>query len=280
RGAATGDRHRSAARRPERRSRHDHSRRDDRAHPSRTQRPAGAHAGGGRTMSGSSRHQAASQSAAAQLGDLALLAGLCVLALLVLRTTYGGTGYLISGGAGIATGLALSCGAAALGVPALVVAAGAVAAYFLVGLAVPGPKSFAGLASLAGNGWKQLLTTLPPIGDSGPLLGIPFLLGLVAATLGGSLALRCRPSFAPLGAPAALFAATILLGMPTAPTLLLGAAFVAVALGWASLRYHRTRPTVQHGARQTTRIALGLAMLALAAFGASAIGPGLPLAKA
>src|SRR5262249_47583984 len=105
-----------------------------------------------------------------------------------------------------------------------------------------GPKSSAGPASLAGNGWKQLLTTLPPIGDSGPLLGIPFLLGLVAATLGGSLALRCRPSFAPLGAPAALFAAAILLGMPTAPTLLLGAAFVAVALGWASLRHHRTPP--------------------------------------
>ncbi len=218
--------------------------------------------------------------AVAQLGDLVLLAALCVLAILVLRTTYGGTGYLISGGAGVATGLVLSYGAAALGVPALVVAVATVGAYFLVGLAVPGPRSLGGLASLAGNGWKQLLTTLPPIGDSGPLLGIPFLLGLVAATLGGSLALRCKPSFAPLRAPAALFAATILLGMPTAPTLLLGASFVAIALGWASLRYHRTRPTVQHGARQTTRLALGLAMLAVAAFGASAIGPGLPLAKA
>jgi hypothetical protein len=209
-----------------------------------------------------------------------LLAALCLLALLVLRTTYGGTGYLVSGSAGIATGLVLSYAGAVLRVPALVVALGTVAAYFLAGLAVPGPRSLAGLAGLAGNGWKQLLTTLPPIGDSGPLLGIPFLLGLVAATLGGSLALRCKPAFAPLGAPAALLAATILLGMPTAPTLLLGAAFVAVALGWASLRYHRSRPTVQHGARQTTRIALGLAMLALAAFGASAIGPGLPLAKA
>lgn len=217
---------------------------------------------------------------AVQLGDLVLLAGLCVLALLVLRTTYGGTGYLISGGAGIAAGLLLSYGGAALGVPALVVAVATVGAYFLVGLAVPGPKSLAGLASLAGNGWKQLLTTLPPIGNSGPLLGIPFLLCLVAATLGGSLALRCKPSFAPLGAPAALLAMAILLGMPTAPTLPLGAAFVALALGWASLRYHRTRPAVQHGARQTTRIALGLAMLALAGFGASAIGPGLPLAKA
>ncbi|HEY3090700.1 MAG TPA: transglutaminase-like domain-containing protein [Jatrophihabitantaceae bacterium] len=231
-----------------------------------------------------SRHQAASQRRSAslvgQLSDLVLLAGLCVLALLVLRTTYGGTGYLISGGAGIATGLVLSYGAVALGVPALAVAVATVGAYFLVGLAVPGPRSFAGLASLAGNGWKQLLTTLPPIGESGPLLGIPFLLGLVAATLGGSLALRCKPSLAPLAAPAALLAATILLGMPTAPTLLLGAAFVAVALGWASLRHHRTRPTVQHGSRQTTRIALGLGMLALAAFGASAIGPGLPLAKA
>ena len=226
------------------------------------------------------RHAGTKRLITMQLGDLVLLAALCVLALLVLRTTYGGTGYLVSGGAGIATGLALSYAGAALGVPALVVALGTVAAYFIVGLAVPGPRSVPGLAGLAGNGWKQLLTTLPPIGSSGPLLGIPFLLGLVAAALGGSLALRYKAAFAPLGAPAALLAATILLGMPTAPPLLLGAAFVAVALGWASLRYHRIQPTVQHGARQTTRIACGLAMLALAAFGASAIGPGLPLAKA
>jgi hypothetical protein len=234
-------------------------------------------------MSGPRRHRhgrAHERRVAAQLSDLVLLAGLCVLALLVLRTTYGGTGYLVSGGAGIATGLVLSYAGAALRVPAPVVALATVAAYFLVGLAVPGPRSLAGLVSLTGNGWKQLLTTLPPVGDTGPLLGIPFLLGLVAAALGGSLALRCKPSFAPLGAPAALLAATILIGTPTAPTLLLGAAFVAVAVGWASLRHHRTRPTVQHGARQTSRIALGLAMLALAAFGASAIGPGLPLAKA
>src|SRR5215468_6144336 len=165
-------------------------------------------------MSTPTRHHAGTKRRITmQLGDLVLLAALCLLALLVLRTTYGGTGYLISGGAGIATGLVLSYAGAALGASALVVALGTVAAYFIVGLAVPGPRSVAGLAGLAGNGWKQLLTTLPPIG-SGLLLGIPFLLGLVAAALGGSLALRCKPAFAPLGAPAALLAATILLGMP------------------------------------------------------------------
>jgi transglutaminase-like putative cysteine protease len=136
------------------------------------------------------------------------------------------------------------------------------------------------MAGLAGHGWKQLLTTLPPIGTSGPLLGLPFLLGLSAAALGSTLALRTRPSFAPLAAPAALFAASILLGMPRASSLLLGGAFVAVALGWAAARHHRTRPTVQHGSRQTTRLALALAMLGVAALGASAIGPGLPLAGA
>src|SRR5882757_1808969 len=148
----------------------------------------------------------------AQLGDLALLAVLCVLALLVLRTTYGGSAYLVAGGIGVAVGLIVSYAGAVLGVPALVVAAATVVAYFAVGLVVPGPKSLSGLVDLAGHGWKQLLTTLPPIGESGPLLGIPFLLGLAAAALGGTLALRTRPSFAPLFAPAALFATTILLG--------------------------------------------------------------------
>jgi len=147
----------------------------------------------------------------AQLGDLALLTVLCVLALLVLRTTYGGTGYLVAGGIGIAIGLIVSYAGAALAVPALLVAAATVAAYFVIGLVVPGPKSLSGLVNLAGHGWKQLLTTLPPIGNSGPLLGIPFLLGLAAAALGGTLALRTKPSFAPLFAPMALFATTILL---------------------------------------------------------------------
>lgn len=216
----------------------------------------------------------------AQLGDLAFLAALCVIALLALRTTYGGTGYLMSGCIGIAAGLVISYAGAALAVPVLLVAVATVAAYFLVGLVVPGPKSLSGLNSLAVHGWKQLLTTLPPIGDSGPLLGLPFLLGLAAAALGGTLALRTKPSFAPLFAPAALFATTILLGLGKATTLPLGAAFVAVALGWAAVRHQRTRPIVQHGARQTTRLVLAVGMLAVAALGASAIGPGFPLAKA
>ena len=241
---------------------------------------------GGSVAGAPSRHRRAatapkrSATLVAQLGDLVFLAALCVIALLVLRTTYGGSGYLMSGGIGIAVGLIISYAAAALAVPVLLVAVATVAAYFLVGLVVPGPKSLSGLNSLAVHGWKQLLTTLPPIGDSGPLLGIPFLLGLAAAALGGTLALRTKPSFAPLFAPAALLAATILLGLPRATTLPLGASFVAVALGWAAVRHQRTRPTVQHGSRQTTRIALGIGMLAAGAVGASAIGPGFPLAKA
>jgi hypothetical protein len=103
---------------------------------------------------------------------------------------------------------------------------------------------------------------------------------LAAAALGGTLALRSKPAFAPLLAPVALFATTILLGRPTALPPAIGAAFVAVALGWAAIRHHRTRPIVQHGVRQTTRIGLGVGMLAVAALGASALGPGLPLADA
>ncbi len=215
-----------------------------------------------------------------QLGDLVLLATLCVFGLLVLGSTYGGTGYLFAGCVGVLAGMLVAYAGAVLALPALAVAALTVVTYFLVGLLVPGPRSLRGLIDLAGHGWKQLLTTLPPIGSSGPLLGLPFLLGLAAAALGGSLALRTRPSFGPLLAPAALFAAAILLGMPKASTLPLGATFVAVALGWASVRHHRTRPIVRHGSRQITRIAIAMAMLAVAAVGASAIGPGLPLAKA
>jgi hypothetical protein len=230
------------------------------------------------------RHQATlartGRTRAARLVEMTLLAALCALALLVLRPTYGGNGYLIAGGAGVAAGLVVGYAGAALDVSALLVAAVTVMAYFAVGLVVPGPGSLSGLVDLAGHGWKQLLTTLPPVGDSGPLLGLPFLLGLSAAALGGSLALRTRLSFAPLLAPSGLLAATILLGPPASSTLPLGAGFVAAALAWAAVRHQRTRPPVQNGARQTTRVALGAAMLAVAALGASVIGPGLPLAKA
>src|SRR4051794_12602014 len=150
-----------------------------------------------------SRHRSTQSVWLSQAADLVLLTALCMLALLGLRSTYGGTAYLIAGAAGVATGLLVGAAGAALTVPALGVAAATVVAYFVVGLAVPGPRSVAGLLELAGHGWKQLLTTLPPIGGSGPLPGLPFLLGLAAATLGSSLALRTRPSFGPLFAPAA-----------------------------------------------------------------------------
>lgn len=216
----------------------------------------------------------------AGLGEMALLAALCVISLLCLHSTYGGTTYLVAGCIGVALGLVVGYGSAAARLPALVAATLAVVAYFAGGLLVPGPRSLDGLVQLAGNGWKQLLTTLPPIGNSGPLVALPFLMGLAAAALGSSLALRMRASFLPLLAPVALLAGAILLGMPTAPTVLLAAASTAAALGWAAIRHQRSRPTVQHGARQTTRAALGIAMLAAAAVGASAIGPAMPLAEA
>lgn len=209
------------------------------------------------------------------LVDAAFLSALFIVALLGFRTTYTGWGFLLAGGAGLALGVLAGHVASALRRPMIAVAAMTVAVFFLLGGlvamrgsgGVPTPATLIGLADLGVHGWKQLLTTLPPVDGAGPLLVIPYILGLLCGAGGFTLARRVSLSAAPIGAPFAVLVAVILLGTGEAAGLL-GAVFAAVGTGWLAVRAARHRSgTRAGGMRSVTAVVLvgaaaGLVLLA------------------
>ena len=224
----------------------------------------------------------------ADLSDGAFLSALALLAMVGFRTTYDGWAYLAVGAVGLALGLLIAHLANVLRQPAVVLAAMTVAAFFLLGGAValrtraaagvlPTAGSLRGLAEQSVHGWKDLLTTLPPVDGSGPLLVLPYLLGLLGGAVGFCLARRTRAGLAPVGAPSAMLVTVILLGTanPAARTLQ-GVVFGTVALCWASVRAHRQRPSARNGTGRATRVAVAGALLFTAAAAAAVLGPSLP----
>ena len=207
------------------------------------------------------------------------------------RDTFNGWSYLVAAGAGLVLGILLAHLAKVLDKPAVLVAVFAVVAFFLFGgaialhsdgplAALPLPGTLTELADQSVHGWKDLLTTLAPV-DGGPLLTLPYLMGLVAGALGMALAGRVRSPWVPALAPVAYLAAVILLGIQT-PTRLrtIGIAFAALVVVWIAVRARRTqRRAVQGGASWRSR---GLAALLVAGAAVAAVGvaPVLPGADA
>lgn len=218
-------------------------------------------------------------------GALVLLGAL---ALLGLRTSYEGWTYLLVGLLGLVLGVLLGQLAHLLRQPVITLAVLTVAAFFLLGGAValhprglsaslPLPATLATLAHQGIYGWKELLTTLPPVAGDGPLLVLPYLLGLVAGAGGMALATRLRSPMLPVLAPVLLLAAVILLGVQHPTDLLVqGGLVAAVALGWVALRAARLRPPLQSGTGGTARAASGLLLVTLAAGLGVLAGPSMP----
>jgi hypothetical protein len=222
------------------------------------------------------------------LVDAGLLAVLVALALLGLRTSYSGWLYLVAGLVGLLLGIVIAHFANALRQPMIAVAAMTLAVFFLLGGAValrstaiggvlPSGATLHGLADESVHGWKDLLTTLPPVDGGGPLLVLPYILGLLGGVGGLCLARRTKPAFAPVLAPGAVLVMVILLGAKSpADRLLQGAAFGVVALGWAALRTQRLRPPLQNGSGRLMRAVTVGVLLAVAGVGAAVLGPHVP----
>lgn len=219
--------------------------------------------------------------------DALLLFGCGAVACYGFHDTFVGWTYLLAGLLGLALGIALAHLATRLGQPVIVLAVLTVATFFLLGGAValhglggtavlPLPDTLARLADSSVHGWKELLTTLPPV-DGGPLLTLPYLLGLVAGATGMSAAERLRSAILPTLVPIALMATVILLGVQTPEqTAVLGAVFAALVVVWAVVRGRRNRTVRHQGGRRLSRrltavgLCLGSALLAVA------LGPQLP----
>lgn len=218
--------------------------------------------------------------------DLLFVLGLGTIAMYGFADTFHGWTFLLAGVLGLLLGALLAHLAVELAQPVVVLALFVVVAFFLLGGAVAGPDSAASalplpdtlvdLADKSVHGWKELLTTLPPV-DGGPLLALPYLLGLVAGAGTLTLARRLRSAYLPLVGALSLLTAVILLGVQSATHLLvIGVLFAALGVTWVVIRARWLSQTVNIGSRSTSRLLMGAALCGVAALGAVVIGPHLP----
>jgi hypothetical protein len=218
-------------------------------------------------------------------GFLLVLGMLCIYGL---HDSFSGPGYLVAGAAGLVFGIALALLVKRLNQPAIVLAGLVAAAFFLLGGAValnglggtallPVPQTLSELAKTAVQGWKNMLTTLPPV-DNGTLLALPYLLGLVAGALGMRVADGVSWVPAPAVVVGALLAIVILMGVQhPSHADLYGAALAGGALAWMMVRAQRGRPQyVSGGSLRISRWLSGALLCAGATVFAGLLGTHLP----
>jgi hypothetical protein len=226
------------------------------------------------------------------LVDAVFVLALTATALVGLGSTYTETEFWWIGMTGALLAVLTTVGVAVmLRLPSVVAVVGVVAWYFLLGpvlclrqqgAAAPGPESWRLLVDEALYGWKDLLTTLPPVDGESGLLVLPWLMGLVAGLLGAVLSLvrTRRPRVAaplPLVAPLALLALVILLGVSRPEALWVqGSAFAVLALAWLGLRYARVAAPVTSTQDNTrgklARLGAGAALVGIAGLLALPVG--------
>lgn len=142
---------------------------------------------------------------------------------------------------------------------------------------LPTLVSLQSLGQLAIGGWKDLLTTLPPVAGDGPFVGLPYLLGLAYGSIALPAARSKRP-FVALLPPIGLLVSVILLGTAqNAFAVPMGLSFAALAFAWASWRYRQVRRLkTASGRSDRTQVVFGAGLLALAVGGGYLLGGFLP----
>jgi hypothetical protein len=220
--------------------------------------------------------------------DLGLLGALLLVVLAGLAPSFQGWAFLAVGMAGAVLGAGAAVATRVLRWPAVSAVVLAIALFYLLGGPVclrgrgvatllPGATSARLLTHEALHGWKEMLTTLPPLDASGPLLVLPFLLGVVAALAGTLLAgVERGPAglgaAAPLVAPLLTLALVILLGVRRPQSLWLqGVVLAGLALVWLVLRHDRGGSVRGHTGR-FGRTATGGVLLVVAVLLALPVG--------
>lgn len=234
----------------------------------------------------------ASASKQQALQDAAFLVALSTIGMLGFRATYGGSSFLIVALVGLVLGVSISEILRRLGQPVVAELAVTVVVFLLLGgaiagagsgftSAIPTPHTLGSLFEVSRRGWKELLTTQPPVGDTQGLLAIPYIIGLLAGVSGYSLARRTRLVVVPAIAPAAVLALGILFGTTHPEALFLqGSVFAAGTLAWMTLRSRRVRKTTYIGEHGHARPLMALMVIAAATLIAPVIEPFIPFADA
>lgn len=213
--------------------------------------------------------------------DLVFVLLLGGLALSGLATSFTGWGFLVVGLVGVLLGIGVMHTTRALGWPLIAPVVIVIVLFFLLGgplclrsvgdtAFLPGGSTLGTLADQAIFGWKDMLTTLPPVDGQGPLLVLPWLLGLLAGLLGtalGGIELKRAwlTALLPVLGLTAVLVAVILLGVRHPQSVVVqGSVFAAAALGWLAVRARRASATVHGGSSRWGRTALGGGLVLLA----------------
>ncbi|WP_136708712.1 transglutaminase domain-containing protein [Agromyces sp. H66] len=208
---------------------------------------------------------------------------------------YESEAFLVAASVAILAGTVIGILGARFGWPAWLTVVAVFGAYLVLGVpaAVPG-RSIAGvlpsaqgiveLVAGAALSWKQLVTIAVPVGSYQALLVPPFLLGLVAATVAITVALRSRHPSAAVVPPALLLLAGIALGVVHAAYgLETGLVFLVTAVAWlvrvgiARRRAITTGRPVEAALADARRVLGASALVAVALVGATAAAFALPV---
>ncbi|WP_454041336.1 transglutaminaseTgpA domain-containing protein [Cellulosimicrobium sp. Marseille-Q8652] len=261
--------------------------------------PSGAPSGtsSGTSRRGTTRLREGKPRALTALGAIDAVALAVVLGATVVgfAPVWGSTGYLLPAVGGAVVGLGVAWLGAWRRWPAVTVLAVAVVAYVLLGgvLALPADAVGGVLPSLdtvrdlllgAVTGWKEFVTTVPPLHSFPELAVVPYLLMLVTGLVAGSVAWRAKHAAWALVPLVTAFVGVILLGTviaayPVAQGLVVG----VVGLLWASWRVTAARlgghQVTTEASRAATRrlwwhrVRAGAAMLAVGGVAAAFGGP-------
>ena len=208
--------------------------------------------------------------------DAAFLAGLLLIALVGFVTSFDSPRFMLVAAVGIVLGIAGAHLAVALRWHWLSTIVLATVLFFGLGGALalrvdviagflPSPATLLDLGRLGITGWKDLLTTLPPVDGSGQLLVLPYLLAVFAATLGFTVARRSRHDHAAVVVPLATLALVILLGTLQVPAVLLqGIGFAVAGFAWVVVRGRRRGHLVATGSSPTSQLVNSAVVVVLA----------------
>jgi hypothetical protein len=229
--------------------------------------------------------------------SVVLIAAMLAAAMIPWWPVYESPAFLVASAVAIVAGTAIGVVGARYDLQAWMVVLLVLGAYVVLGVpaAVPGraiagvlptPAGLVELVSAAALSWKQLVTIAVPVGSYQALLVPPFLLGLIAATVAVTLALRSRHPATAVFPPAILLVVGIGLGVVhDTLAILAGLAFLVTAVAWLVRVAIANRRAITSGRRveaaltDARRVLGAAALVAIALVCATAAAVAMPPAQ-
>lgn len=138
------------------------------------------------------------------------------------------------------------------------------------------PTAFRRMAPVPVTGWKDMLSSLPPVDVSSPLGGLPLAVGLAAGVIGGLLANR-PGAWIPSTVPVTTLGLMSFLGTTNRSWAVSAAALTAATtLCWGAVRRRRVRWVAGTGGARVSQAVIAAALLGASALGAGVAIPHLP----